>query len=263
MADSRRQPLAHADEIASRDRQIDALLEDGLERYFAGRFEDAIHLWTRVLFLDRSHARARAYIDRGRSALGEQQRRGEELLQASRDLLNQGQTEAARQLLTEAVAARGDDVQAAALRVHLERVERAHAGAGVAPAYAPVPDPIPGWNWRPTSPALVAGGALLIVLVAVTAMAVLDWADAAEPPALRSVSAPALPVLSRSEVAMIRARTAFSRGRLAEALQHLNGVEFDDPARPAADTLRIEIQQLLLASVRPSSGNSSLEVPRR
>ena len=263
MADSRRQPLAHADEIASRDRQIDALLEDGLEQYFAGRFEDAIHLWTRVLFLDRTHARARAYIERGRSALGEQQRRGEELLQASRDLLNQGQTDAARQLLTEAVAARGDEVQAAALRVHLERVERAHAGPVSTPAYTPLPEPIPGWSWRPTSPALVAGSAMLIVLLAMSAMAVLNWADASEPPVLRPVSAPALPVLSRSEVAMIRARTAFSRGRLAEALQHLNGVDLEDPARPSADTLRIEIQQLLLASVRPSSGRSSLEVPRR
>jgi tetratricopeptide (TPR) repeat protein len=264
MADSRRQPLAHADEVASRDRQIDALLEDGLEQYFAGRFEDAIHLWTRVLFLDRSHARARAYIERGRSALGEQQRRGEELLQASRELLNQGQTDAARQLLTEAVAARGDEVQAAALRVHLERVERAHApGSESAPAYTPVPEPIPGWRWRPTSPALVAGTAVLIVLLATFAVAVFDWVDATEPPVLRPVSAPALPVLSRSEVAMVRARTAFSRGRLAEALQHLNGVDLEDPARPSADTLRIEIQQLLLASVRPSSGRSSLEVPRR
>ena len=31
----------------------EALLDDGLDRYFNGRFEDAIHLWTRVLFLDR------------------------------------------------------------------------------------------------------------------------------------------------------------------------------------------------------------------
>lgn len=263
MADSRRQPLAHADEIASRDRQIDALLEDGLERYFAGRYEDAIHLWTRVLFLDRSHARARAYIDRGRSALGEQQRRAEELLQASRDLLNQGETEAARQLLTEAVAARGDDVQAAALRVHLERVERARATTTAPAQYTPASVPIPGWIWRPTSARVLAASAVVVVLLVSTAVVALNWAESVEPPVLRPVTAPALPVLSHSEVAVIRARTAFSRGRLAEALQHLNAVDHDDPSRPAADELRIEIQQLLLASVRPSSGSSSLEVPRR
>ena len=81
---------------ADRDSQAEALLVDGLDRYFAGRYEDAIHLWTRVLFLDRSHARARAYIDRARTALAERQRRAEEMLQASRELLEHGQTEAAR-----------------------------------------------------------------------------------------------------------------------------------------------------------------------
>ena len=109
-------PLGLPDEAASRDSQIDALLVDGLDRYFNGRYEDAIHLWTRVLFLDRTHARARAYIDRAKTALNELQRRSEELLQASRDLLDQGQTEAARELLTEAIAVSADDAQAAALR---------------------------------------------------------------------------------------------------------------------------------------------------
>ena len=45
------------------------------------RYELAINVWTRALFLDRSHARARAYIDRARSALAERQRESEELLQ--------------------------------------------------------------------------------------------------------------------------------------------------------------------------------------
>ena len=70
------------DEAWERAGQADALLVEGLDRYFAGRYEDAIHIWTRVLFLDRSHARARAYIDRARSALSERQRRSDEMLQA-------------------------------------------------------------------------------------------------------------------------------------------------------------------------------------
>ncbi|MDQ3071329.1 MAG: hypothetical protein M3R55_16555, partial [Acidobacteriota bacterium] len=41
--------------------QIEELLIAGLDRYFAGRHEDAIHVWTRVLFIDRGHRRARAY----------------------------------------------------------------------------------------------------------------------------------------------------------------------------------------------------------
>ena len=47
----------------------------------AGSNWSAINVWTRALFFDRSHARARAYIDRARSALAERQREAEELLQ--------------------------------------------------------------------------------------------------------------------------------------------------------------------------------------
>ena len=64
---------AHAD-VASepdRDAKIEQLLLVGLDHYFAGRYELAINVWTRALFIDRSHARARAYIERARSAQAE------------------------------------------------------------------------------------------------------------------------------------------------------------------------------------------------
>ena len=38
-----------------RDARIEELLLVGLDHYFAGRHELAINIWTRVLFLDRSH----------------------------------------------------------------------------------------------------------------------------------------------------------------------------------------------------------------
>src|SRR5262249_3318992 len=104
MPDPRHHELPPTDTAGDRDSRTDALLVEGLDRYFNGQFEEAIHLWTRVLFLDRTHARARAYIDRARSAMAERQRIAEEMLEASRELLAQGQTDAARQLLTEAVA---------------------------------------------------------------------------------------------------------------------------------------------------------------
>src|SRR5437868_3948482 len=40
--------------------RIEELLLAGLDHYFSGHHELAINVWTRVLFLDRSHARARA-----------------------------------------------------------------------------------------------------------------------------------------------------------------------------------------------------------
>src|SRR4051812_3347637 len=71
-------PLREHESSASR---IEELLLAGLDHYFNGQHELAISVWTRVLFLDRSHARARAYIERARSAIAERQREGEELLQ--------------------------------------------------------------------------------------------------------------------------------------------------------------------------------------
>src|SRR5687768_18576446 len=120
MPDSRRVLSTGSSGAVDRDSRAEALLVDGLERYFNGQYEEAIHLWTRVLFLDRSHARARAYIDRARTAVAERQRRAEEMLHASHALLEQGETAAARELLSEAVAESGDDDHAAALRVRLE-----------------------------------------------------------------------------------------------------------------------------------------------
>jgi hypothetical protein len=56
---------------------IEQLLLAGLDHYFTGQYEQAIHVWTRVFFLDRGHARARAYIERARCALAERQREAE------------------------------------------------------------------------------------------------------------------------------------------------------------------------------------------
>src|SRR4051812_26259708 len=124
MAEIRRSDLGETGAGPERDGRIESLLIAGLDRYFGGRYEEAVHIWTRVLFLDRAHPRAKAYIDRARTALAERQRRSDELLHASQSLLEQGNTLDARQLLTEAVAATGDDERAAALRMRLDRLDR-------------------------------------------------------------------------------------------------------------------------------------------
>ena len=70
--------LPEAGEVPERERdaRVEDLLLAGLDHYFVGQHELAISVWTRVLFLDRGHARARAYIDRARSAIAERQREG-------------------------------------------------------------------------------------------------------------------------------------------------------------------------------------------
>lgn len=257
MPDLRRSESLRAADTAERDSQTEALLVDGLDRYFAGHFDDAIHIWTRVLFLDRSHARARAYIDRARTALAERQRRSDEMLQASDDLLAQGRTEAARNLLTAAVATSGDDERASALRLRLERLERAHAAARVGGGQR-IKDvePVLKWSWRERSRRAVAALAVLVAVAAALWLIVgigrssaprwLGWSDGTAQ-LVPSAGPTRLPVLSGAEAALVRARALYARGRLGEALRALDRVSADSPSRAAADQLLVDIQRLLLA----------------
>src|SRR6476646_1246633 len=84
---------------ADRDARIEHLLLAGLDHYFAAHYELAINVWTRALFFDRSHDRARAYIDRARSALAERQREAEELLQNGVAAFQRGDGGEARRLV--------------------------------------------------------------------------------------------------------------------------------------------------------------------
>ena len=245
MAETRRSDLVDTGADPDRDSRVESLLVEGLDRYFIGRYEDAVHIWTRVLFLDRSHPRARAYIDRARTALAERQRRSDELLHASQTLLDQGRTIAARQLLSEAIAVTGDDERAAALRMRLDRAERAQTGLpgrDVAQVSTPevdalLPAPLVWWS------VIVATALATAWLIARPA-----WQPAESAAAPAVVAASAVPVLNSSDVALVRARTLYARGRLAEALRALDRVTSDSALRAEADQLRVEIQRLLLAA---------------
>lgn len=252
MPESRRLESAASSEAAERDSRAEALLVDGLDRYFSGRYDDAIHLWTRVLFLDRSHARARAYIDRARSALAERHRATEEMLHAAGDLLDGGNADQARALLSEAIAIGGDDERAATLRLRLERLEHVRGGARDVRRPAAVVDAVPVRTRGRLAPTAVAGlvvGTVVLLGLAAALPGVRHWfgfgAGTRELADVRGEAV--LPTLASGEVALVRARTLYSRGRLAEALQTLDRIDTDSAHRTAADRLRIEIQQVLLA----------------
>src|SRR5580765_6115156 len=110
MSDPLRTDPSRAQDAASasdRDAKIEHLLLVGLDHYFAANYELAINVWTRALFLDRSHARARAYIERARSALAERQRQSEELLQNGLSAFERGDSSEARRLLQAAMTQGG------------------------------------------------------------------------------------------------------------------------------------------------------------
>jgi tetratricopeptide (TPR) repeat protein len=131
--------LPEPGEVPERDRdaRIESLLLAGLDHYFLGQYDRAISVWTRVLFLDRTHARAKAYIDRARSAVAERQREGDELLHTGAAAVDRGDTSAARRLLTSAVERGAATEDALVLLERLHRLEHASAGVPRAAAVAP------------------------------------------------------------------------------------------------------------------------------
>lgn len=253
MADPYRLESPASSDPAARDSRAETLLLEGLDHYFAASYEDAIHLWTRVLFLDRTHSRARAYIDRARTAIAERQRHDDELLEGGYELLGQGRTRAARHLLDEVVAGSGEDERALALRLRLDRLEqldrlKSASAARVPQAEAPVVAPA----WR--SPIRSRGMAVLVVLscVAVALAAfvgpgISDWVGLRNRTDAPLATPPPWPLLSTSEVGLVRARNAFSRGQLADALHALERVSVESPVRGDADALRLRIQRAVAA----------------
>jgi hypothetical protein len=110
---------ADAPDDADREARIEQLLLLGLDHYFAGHYEHAISVWTRVVFLERHHDRARAYIERARSALAERHRETEELLHTGVSAYNAGEVDKARELLT-----RAGDQGSDTAHIFLDRLNR-------------------------------------------------------------------------------------------------------------------------------------------
>jgi hypothetical protein len=272
MIDATRDPAEPQQTGEDKARTIDALLVAGLDRYFAGDYERAIHAWTRVLFLDRSHPRARAYIERARAVLAERHRETDELLHRGLAALDAGDTTYARSLLASAVE-RGGPVEAA--EAALERLVRLDVAAGPEPAGARDPsgtasrvlDEARRGSRRFVAVTLAAASlaaAASAVWFGVTPLAPLARDDRRVPAvAPRRADAP-LPRASMAMLSLRRSRELFSRGHLHEALTELDGVRIDDVRRPEADRLRADIQRALLdAADVPPAADARAPTPGR
>jgi hypothetical protein len=248
-----------------REAKIEQLLLLGLDHYFAAEYEQAVNVWTRALFLDRSHPRARAYIERARSALSERLRQSEELLHDGVAAFKRGDTPEARRLLEAAMLQGAPSDQALAL---LDRLNRLEQGTG---------PQIPDVTTRSGAGTGFLGSArrsagrrtrviawsatALIVPAAAAIFAVPNIAKWRAVPAQRELQAApspsaaerSLPIPRRAETAISRARALAAGGRLHDALVALDLVRITDPLRAEADRLRADIQQQLLAvnGVRP------------
>lgn len=254
-----------------RDAKIEQLLLLGLDHYFAARYELAINVWTRALFLDRSHPRARAYIERARSALAERQRESEELLQNGVAAFQRGDADEARRLLHAAIEGGAPSEEALAVLERLNRLD-----APVIPAAPPVSIGLPrrraglGMAAVPGLRGVAIAGLIAIVVLAAGGYATwterVDWRlfaatlrSALQPetpvaraamPVTREIT---LPVPRRGEETLGRARILAASGHLREALAALDDIRATDPQKGDGDRLRGDIQRQLmtLSSIVP------------
>jgi tetratricopeptide (TPR) repeat protein len=270
MADPLRDQDTSADLTPGRESRIEELLLAGLDHYFSGQHELAISVWTRVLFLDRSHARARAYIERARGAIAERHREGDELLQTGAAAFSRGEIETARRLLTSAVERGARPEEALALLERLERLAPADVEAEPEVAVQPrirryarrlaVSAERRGIRAATLLLVLAIGLASGVLVMIARSSGVWPWSLASSPTAGAGAANPvqeALPVPAASEVSLARARGWSASGRLRDALAALDAIRPGDPLRAQADELRARIQQQLLDSAHATQAPPS------
>jgi hypothetical protein len=264
---------------ADRDSRIEQLLLTGLDHYFAGEYERAISAWTRVLFLDRGHARARAYIDRARGAIGERQRESDELLHRGVDAFNRGETATARRLLATVVERGGPQEVALSLLERLTRLEQQVVRASVrldpsasAPRLQLEPMPRERRRRAWALPAAILGVIVLVLFYiqgsrerTAPFLFLLDWGGTGAAASVRLPEEP-LPVPRAAEIEIDRARVLLQQGYPRDALRMLERIGPGDPLRAEAAQLRADIQRELLSKsesggVQPPRAAEAVGVP--
>src|SRR5262245_60470359 len=152
-----------------RDAKIERLLLAGLDHYFASQYDQAINIWTRALFIDRNHARARAYIERARRAQAERQRESEELLHNGTEAYRRGDGREARRLLQAALDAGAPVEDTFPILERLNQLEAATLPLSVPRARVVSQGPTRSMadSGRPQSRAWLALGFALLAVVAV------------------------------------------------------------------------------------------------
>ena len=80
---------------ASRPSKIAELFRQGEDLYGMGLYQQAIHVWTRILFLERGDTRAKRAIERAKRAVSERQRELDVELAEAAKILDAGNVEAA------------------------------------------------------------------------------------------------------------------------------------------------------------------------
>lgn len=240
---------------------IEQLLLAGLDHYARGQFERAVDVWTRVLFLDRNHSGAKAYIRRARAAMAERHRESEALLHAGAEACDRGEATEARELLTKAIQHGGANDEVLAV---LDRAERLGGGPVAAArggghprgrGQRRRPKPARNLGTRSSGPSMLASTAVVLAVAVAGLLVAWQWTPVDLTPTrsgflsgARPTAGPPtpLPVPTVPALALGRARVLAAEGRFTEALGVLETAGSGDGLRPDVEALRGQLQRNLL-----------------
>ncbi len=259
------------------------LFRQGEELYSRGLYHEAIHVWTRILFLDRGNSEARLRIDKAKEAVAERQRRLDAEIAEALALLESGDVDGARARVRSVLASDGSHGEANVLAAAIEALDRqarkpeaqeAQEAKSQADAIGTPPAPSPAKGVvikvakspKPGSPriARAAGSRLkmaaflsgVLLLFAVSAFYLsMNWAAIVSGGALGRASgstamvlpdSPAASAPDLSELRYFNGERLFAQGRYREALVELRRVDRDSVVVAEARSLILRIEDRLL-----------------
>ncbi len=219
------------------------LLDEGRALLGAGRGDQAILAFERVLLQDPGHADARRGLDEARTLVTEGERRSESHLDDAERALDAGRLEEAREHLDAALAVGRGGPRALTLSDRLDgRSGRLAHGPAQDPDRAPLPARHRGPHW--SRRAFLA--TCVLVLGSVTIAVAAGWDElmvrlTRAPQPSQAAAPPTLgPPASEAGRAVSDAQRRLEQGDPAGALAALERVRPEDPLYPYAQQLRLK-----------------------
>jgi len=269
------------------------LLREGQELFDDGHFDRAIHVWTRIRFIEKDDARARAAIERAKRAQAERQRQLDQRLAEASRLHDEGDVDGCSAIVEEILSLDSRHAETRQLHAQLE-ASRRRPDAESEPLSATPPSPAteslpasvttpptgkrglrlrvsrtdPSLGERPGSPLKMAGfvvGAMLVLSAGALYLSVnwesivSDGAFARSQAAVSGALSVEAPVPDLSELSFFNGSRLYRKGRYRDALIELGHVERDSSVAESARRLTLRIEQLLL---RGAQSPEASDAPR-
>jgi len=267
-----------ADDAASRTNE---LFRQGEEHFAAGRFQQAIHVWTRILFVDRGNSRVRESIDKAKRVIAERQRRLDLNCAEAVRLFESGDVEGAHKRARAVLSTDAGHVEANHLEEKITALERRNEPARELPLKGPVEtgpskgivlrvprgergaraDVVAPVHSRAKMTAFIAAALLVFGVSALYLYQ--NWEGIVSDGAFRhpvasGASQPGKPAPSVPDLAELRyfnGARLFEQGRYREALSELSRIDRASPVTAEARSLILRIEERLLRSAPETDGS--------